>query len=693
MEIQNDGVCVVTDYDVGIKLLESRQFAQSRLVQPRFAARLTLGKKTLDLASERPDAVEIDGSEATITLTHKLHGLADKRVQVEWHASTQNPYAGVVITVRVTNLTDEAITLDHVKVLDLDAEAGGELVLGHGANEWSFFKHGFQSFSASGSLRTNDKAWRPRFRFLRLMEENVTNPNSRRTGDFVSEQVTQITHCSSGHVLLAGFLEGARTFGDIRLSVNSKRGRFQRLTVRNHFDGVALDPGQSIETEPFVLAFGSRGTNMLARWARWVADRMDARIPQGAPIGWCSWYYYYTRISEDDVLANLNRLAELKNELKIQYVQIDDGYTTHIGDWLDTNAKFHSGMEDMARRIEDAGFYPGIWTAPFYARPTSRLFKEHRDWFLHDRRERLVSGGWNPLWGGKVYALDPTHPGAQGYLHEVFTKLRHMGYRVFKCDFLYAATLPGARYDPRVTRAQALRIGLNIIRESIGDDSFLLACGCPIMPAVGLVDGMRIGMDVTPAWDNWLMSRLLNDRNALCTHHSIVNTINRAFMHGRLFANDPDCLLVRQDKNRMSLDQIRALATVIALSGGLFVISDNMATLSPERLDILRTALAYRSASMEVVDPFRSFEPEVMVGRTRRGPLFGIFNFQRKLQNKIFDLKDLMSMDDLGAVREIRDVWRGRELSHQNGLLRIGTIEPGSARLIAITVDRAGRKT
>jgi alpha-galactosidase len=264
-----------------------------------------------------------------------------------------------------------------------------------------------------------------------------------------------------------------------------------------------------------------------------------------------------------------------------------------------------------------------------------------------------------------------------------------MGYRVFKCDFLYAATLPAARYNPATTRAEALRIGLKIIREAIGDENFLLGCGCPIMPAVGLVDAMRIGPDVAPIWDNWVMEKLLDDRNALCTHHNIINTINRAFMHNRLFVNDPDCVLVREDRNRMSLDQIRFLASVIALSGGMFIISDNMQTLSPERLEILRTAMSRRAESMEVVAPFRSFEPDVLVGRRESGLLFGIFNFSNKTKTRIFDLKELMSMDELGAVREIRDVWDNRELTHQNGLLRIGKMERHSAKLIEVLT--AGR--
>ena len=35
-----------------------------------------------------------------------------------------------------------------------------------------------------------------------------------------------------------------------------------------------------------------------------------------------------------------------------------------------------------------------------------------------------------------------------------------------------------------------------MIREAIGPDAYLLGCGAPILPSVGLVDAMRVGPDI-----------------------------------------------------------------------------------------------------------------------------------------------------------------------------------------------------
>ncbi len=690
MRIENQGVRAKADYDVGINLIESVKHSQSKIVMPKCAARFLIGKKVVDLVLGRPDAVSMDGMEITVTFSHKIDGLADNRVQVELNVDCSRYKNGILITSTITNFSKQPITLDHIRILDVKSSQKGALTLGHGVMEWSFFKQGFQSFSASGALRVNSRSWRPRLGFLRLMEENVTNPSSKKKGEFISEWVTQITNNTGGYSLIAGFIKGERTFGDISLGVNHKKGEFKHLFARAHFDGISVLAGEAISTEPFYLTFGSAGADLLSVWAKIVGKRMGARVGKEAPVGWCSWYYYYTRINEDEVLANLNILTDLKDQLDIQYIQVDDGYQPHVGDWLKTNKRFKSGMGDLANRISSAGFTPGIWTAPFYARPGSKLFKEHKDWFLTDHRGKLVKGGWNPLWGGKVYCLDVTHPGTQGYLRKVYTSLFEMGYRLFKIDFLYAATIPAHRHNPYTTRAEALRIGLEIIRESIGEDSFLIGCGCPILPAVGIVDAMRIGMDVTPGWKNRAMTTLLDDRNALSTKHSIINTLNRAFMHNNLFINDPDCLIVREDGNRMTLDQVQALATAILLSGGMFVISDNLQTISKQRLDIIKTALAYRTSGMQSVDLHKDFIPEVAIGRRKENLIIGFFNLTDKSITKIFDLKEFISMDELGAIRGIKDIWNDKELKHQNGLLRIGKMRATSVRLIEVRISGKG---
>src|SRR5207244_5542774 len=67
--------------------------------------------------------------------------------------------------------------------------------------------------------------------------------------------------------------------------------------------------------------------------------------------------------------------------------------------------------------------------------------------------------------------------------------------------------------------------------------------------------------------------------------------LQRSWMHGRLWLNDPDCLLVRSDRTSLTPDEVRTLATVIGLSGGMMLCSDDLERVAPERLRLISMLL------------------------------------------------------------------------------------------------------
>src|SRR6202011_5884205 len=73
------------------------------------------------------------------------------------------------------------------------------------------------------------------------------------------------------------------------------------------------------------------------------------------------------------------------------------------------------------------------------------------------------------------------------------------GFEYVKLDFVYAAAMRGRRYDPNTTGVEAYRRGMQALRRIVGE-RFILGCGAPLVPSVGLVDGMRIGSDVAAVW-------------------------------------------------------------------------------------------------------------------------------------------------------------------------------------------------
>ncbi|MBU0595851.1 alanine--tRNA ligase, partial [Candidatus Bipolaricaulota bacterium] len=84
------------------------------------------------------------------------------------------------------------------------------------------------------------------------------------------------------------------------------------------------------------------------------------------------------------------------------------------------------------------------------------------------------------------------------------------------------------------------------IREAAGDDVYILGCGCPLGPAIGLVDAMRVSQDVDIRWKIPVMDTVQGVPTGPGAGNCLKNNLARALMHGRLWANDPDCVVLRQ---------------------------------------------------------------------------------------------------------------------------------------------------
>jgi alpha-galactosidase len=247
-----------------------------------------------------------------------------------------------------------------------------------------------------------------------------------------------------------------------------------------------------------------------------------------------------------------------------------------------------------ARRNARHGYTPGLWLAPFIAHPTSEVATAHPEWFAHQLGSGdPLPGMYHPEWGGVMWQLDTTREDVQAHLASTARALVEMGYRYLKLDFTFSPAVPGRFADPTRTPAERVRAGYDAVRAGAGDDTFLLACGCPLGAVVGVVDAMRIGPDVAPWWDVTPASNPLPgyDGAAPATRNAWTSTLARSFMHRRLWANDPDCLMLRTDDTQLSHDAARAWAYAVAVSGGLALVSDDLALLGAGARALLEEVL------------------------------------------------------------------------------------------------------
>ncbi len=332
------------------------------------------------------------------------------------------------------------------------------------------------------------------------------------------------------------------------------------------------------------------------------------RVP-GRRSGRCSWYQYFGRVTPADIRANI----EPAKALGVEVFQIDDGYQAAIGDWLDPLTGWEGQLEELSHAIRAAGMTPGIWTAPFLAAEDSRLATEHPDWLLRGPSGEPVRAERN--WGRWILAMDAINDGFLSHLGDVFERLVELGYTYHKIDFCYAGEPSALTVAPdrRHTRAEALRRGLGAIRRAIGDNAFLLGCGCPFGPRhrPGRRHA-RIGEDTGPRWD--LSQRWRDDPEMTgfeeqppSGRNAVEATVLRAPLHRRLWVNDPDCLMVRHYDTELTAQQIDVMAATIAGTGGFVVLSDDCARYGAPEHDLLnkvRSLSGSGDTPLEIVDPF-----------------------------------------------------------------------------------------
>jgi alpha-galactosidase len=450
-----------------------------------------------------------------------------------------------------------------------------------------FFKHGYQSWSASGGQNVGASQTHPRDSAHFITRVNHQSETTRPP-EFPEAQTSElftIVECNNvAQRVLAGFIGAATSLSTLTVSSPEK------IVARAILDDVTLSPGTHRDLDPlFIATADESAARLAARWADAAGRWMNARVSAPFQRGWCSWYHYFHAITEDALRANLKSLEAMRSEFPIDVIQLDDGFQSALGDWDTTNTKFPSGLKTIAREIRAAGFKAGIWTAPFLAARDSHLMSDHPDWFIvHAETGEPVRAGHNPNWTTSddkfAYALDPSNPAFRAQLRHLFTKLtRDFGFSYLKLDFLYAAAAPGRRRDPNLTRGETLRHGLESIRAGAGDDAFILGCGCPLGQAIGVVDGMRIGPDVSPFWGS-----TASGAGDPSTVYALDAIIARSFMHRRLWLNDPDCLMLRARETSLTADERAALAATIVASGGMLLISDDMRLLDAEAGKLFR---------------------------------------------------------------------------------------------------------
>ncbi len=304
----------------------------------------------------------------------------------------------------------------------------------------------------------------------------------------------------------------------------------------------------------------------------------ERRPKEEAVSGWCSWEAYHDKVTQQNVEDAASALKPLR-KYGLTTLQLDDGYQNalvppeagkSIGDsWLTPNEKFPDGHAGIVGAMRGNGFTAGIWTNATLTNRDACLTRPH---LIHKADGDLLYGDWIQ------YVIDCTPEILEAEITPYYRGLREAGYDYFKSDSIRHLIFDGLQ--------EAVRLGLltdedadermcaymRAARKGIGEDAYYLSCWGVLSQSIGVCDAMRVATDANANWHAYSMQ--------------LRETARWFFAQRVLFTVDPDHVCVRG-----KLPWVRMMLSLVALTGGLYMISDQPETYDDDRLSLIRKTL------------------------------------------------------------------------------------------------------
>ena len=237
-------------------------------------------------------------------------------------------------------------------------------------------------------------------------------------------------------------------------------------------------------------------------------DLQNIKKPQNLPLtNGLNFHRKNKNNTEISVTEDLKLIEE--NKTAIEFYTINEGWTTHIGDWVSIKNTFPNGIAKMAQLIHNQGLKANLCLSPFVVEAESQIFKTKPDWILRSPNGKPLKAGFAPQTLGwshpYLYALDFYNKDVQEYLTGVFhTILDKWGYNMVQLDLLYAVCiLP----RPNKTRGQIMHDALAFLRQIVGN-KIIIAGDVPLASALGSINYCRIGSDKYTEGENKILQFL-----------------------------------------------------------------------------------------------------------------------------------------------------------------------------------------
>jgi alpha-galactosidase len=457
-----------------------------------------------------------------------------------------------------------------------------------------------------------------------------------------------------------------------------------------------LPSGAEIASERLLIGTGTNYLDQLETYGNLVRRLHHPRSMTSSPAGWWSWTAYYFGLNQGTALTNATWLAENLKDFGYNFFHIDEGYQYARGEYTTPDAAlFPDGMGALEKKITGLGLTPGIWTAPFEVSERSWVYENHKDWLVHNAAGHPIHAGWvihrskRPSLD-QLYVLDTTNPGAQQYLRETYSNLaKNWGIRYIKLDFMDDSAIEGYYYKPNTTGLEAQRIGLQVIRQAVGENVLLDKDGSPMLNPVGLVDTGRISVDTGHKFE--------------ASKEAAPGIAARFFMNHNYYLADPDAFTVSRQTiadqdwhggvKPLTLDEAKVSIALAAIAGGMYEIGDDLPTLgseadrlalvkNPDLLKMARLGHSSRPLDLMSYSPADGMPSIFLLRESKCQSILTVFNWTETETRHHFELDTDLGLT-VGGHNQVFDIFQSKQVGTNLNSVEL-TLPPHSVSVFKI---------
>lgn len=445
----------------------------------------------------------------------------------------------------------------------------------------------------------------------------------------------------SKKVSLYGYLTAHRFWASLFLHTD-------RIVFRFELEDRILCRNEAYELENFMISDGIDNDHALLEAYGKAIAKINNAVPDGnLPVGWCSWSCYYSAVDEEKIRRAADSQTAYTSDGYPKVIQIDDGWQENdsfCGDWFYDKTKFPHGIAATANYIINKGMTFGLWLAPLLVSERSK----HYDSLKHLAHPDITLGDFHPF--------DFGNPEFHEHLRKTFRRMVDEYHaRYFKLDFL-AASVRFFNDKGRFVKfkngfcIEMLRSALQTIRDTVGKDVYLLACGAQPLIGAGILNGARMSCDIiwgkSPSYPSYW--EIMRDATK--------TVMWRYFFHRNVFINDADGVVLRDidigDGYNSTYSEAALLAISVAMSGGAVLSNDELEKLSPGRRNLYTFLLPPLDLAGRPVDFFEQPQPtSYYIPVDENTAFLALYNFEDKMTVDLnFDL-DRINMKGAFVVR------------------------------------------